>query len=71
MTDTEIKAGRAKSLRMMQYFGAGSTLLCALVLYFFMPDKQLGLLISGLLFLVAVGEFFIFRAMADKAHADL
>lgn len=71
MTEDEIAAGRAKAFRMMQFFGAGSTLLCAALLYMFMPDKQLGMIIAGLLFCVAVGEFFIFRAMADKTEANL
>ncbi|WP_371395988.1 hypothetical protein [Fretibacter rubidus] len=71
MTEREMKEGRVKAFRMMQIFGSGSTLVCAVLLYFFMPDKDLGLIIALILCAVAAGEFFIFRAMADKAEAEL
>ena len=66
-----MKEGRVRAFRMMQFFGAGSTLVCAVLLYFFMPNKDLGLIIAFVLCGVAAGEFFVFRAMADKASAKL
>jgi len=61
------KQARVRAYRLMQWAGAGSTLLIAACLYVYFPDKTLAPIIGGALAFVGVGEFFIFRMMADKA----
>ena len=62
------KAARVKAFRLMQWAGAGSTLLIAAGLYVYFPDRGLAPIIGGILAVVGLGEFFVFRALADEVE---
>jgi len=64
------KQARVRAYRLMQWAGAGSTLLIAACLYVYFPDRALAPFIGGSLALVGFGEFFIFRMLADKAASQ-
>lgn len=57
---------RAKQLRFMQWMVTLSTLLCAAVMYFTFSNIEIAPVVSAVLVILAVGEFFFFGDQAAK-----
>ena len=61
---------KVKSLRLLQWLVPLSTVIVAVGLYVGIGG-DIGKLAGGIFLLMGAGEFFMFRAMADKAERDL